>query len=347
MVGFYRYFKGETWEWQPENNCKWHLRSEISNNRSKRTGRIMIAKTYKAQVDLLLQVLPYVAKEKMFALKGGTAINLFVRNMPRLSVDIDLTYVVIDSREEALKSIQKGLVRIKADLEKGIPAIKVHSVPLNKGSDVKLNCQYKNAQIKIEVNTITRGIVFPTQLMQVVEPVQDEFGKFAAINVVSLAELYGGKICAAIDRQHPRDLFDIKLLYDNEGITDDIWHGFLAGLISHYKPISELLSPILKDQKSAFDNQFSGMTSDTFTYENYEKTKFILIEDIQQRLSENEKKFLLSFENGEPDWNLFPVAKAKDLPAVKWKLQNVRKLKNSNPKKHEQALFELKKTLRI
>lgn len=307
----------------------------------------MIANTYKAQVDLLLQVLPYVAKEKIFALKGGTAINLFIRNMPRLSVDVDLTYTVIDPRDVALKNIEEGLSRIKVNLEKRIPGITVHSVPLNKGSDVKLNCQYKNAQIKIEVNTITRGIVFPTQLIQVVEPVQDEFGKFAAINVVSLAELYGGKICAAMDRQHPRDLFDIKLLYDNEGITDDIWRGFLIGLISHYKPIIELLFPKLKDQKSAFDNQFSGMTIDKFTYDDYEQTRKVLIETIQQKLSDTEKRFILSFESGEPDWSLFTDKNAKDLPAVKWKLQNVRKLKNSNPKKHEQALFELKKTLGI
>jgi predicted nucleotidyltransferase component of viral defense system len=69
----------------------------------------MIKKEYKAQVDLLLQVLPYVAKEKIFALKGGTAINLFVRDMPRLSVDIDLTYLPFDNRKDALKNIQDGL----------------------------------------------------------------------------------------------------------------------------------------------------------------------------------------------------------------------------------------------
>ena len=205
----------------------------------------MISTTYKAQVDLLLQVLPYVAKEKIFALKGGTAINLFVRDMPRLSVDIDLTYLPLDSRENALQNIQDGLNRIKVDIEKNGPEVKVHTVPLNGGTDVKLNCQGKNAQIKIEVNTITRGNVFPTQLMQVVDSVQAEFGKFAAINMVSLAELYGGKICAAIDRQHPRDIFDVKLLLENEGLTDEIWDGVKIGMISHYKPLNELLSPIL------------------------------------------------------------------------------------------------------
>lgn len=305
----------------------------------------MIRKEYKAQVDLLLQVLPYVAKEKMFALKGGTAINLFLRDMPRLSVDVDLTYLPLDSRNDALKNIREGLTRIKADLEKNVAGLKVHSVPLGDGMDVKLNCQRKIAQIKIEVNTIARGNVFPTEFMQVVEPVQDEFGKFVAIDVISKAELFGGKMCAAIDRQHPRDLFDIKFLIENEGITDDIWQGFLVGLISHSKPISELLSPVLKDQKSAFDKQFSGMSTESFFYDDYEKTRNNLIETVQQKLSENDKNFLLSFENGEPDWNLFLVDIAKDLPAVKWKLKNIMKLKESNLEKHNEKIRNLKAVL--
>lgn len=307
----------------------------------------MISETYKRQVELLLQILPYVAKEKIFALKGGTAINLFVRDMPRLSIDIDLTYLPIDSRTDALNNIQEGLNRIKSDLEKNIPRIKVHSVPLSEGSDVKLNCQCKNAQIKIEVNTITRGTVFPTELMQIQESVQDEFDKFAAINVVSLAELYVGKICAAIDRQHPRDVFDIKYLLDNEGITDEIWKGFIIGLISHYKPIYELLAPTLKDQSLAFDKQFSGMSSEDFSYTDFEQTRKSLIEIIQERLTEDEKRFLLSFENSKPNWDLFTQKNAKDLPAVKWKLQNINKLKKTNIKKHDHMLNNLKEILGI
>ncbi len=307
----------------------------------------MISTTYRAQVDLLLQVLPFVAKEKLFALKGGTAINLFVREMPRLSVDIDLTYLPIDSRTDALKNIQEGLGRIKTDIEKDIPRIRVNPVQLNEGADVKLNCQGPGAQIKIEVNTITRGNVFPTQLMQVVEPVQDEFDKFAAIKVVSMAELYGGKICAAIDRQHPRDIFDIKLLLDNEGLSDPIWKGFKIGLISHYKPIGELLNPVLKNQESAFNNQFAGMSTVTFSYQDYEATRASLIKTINERISDDEKKFLKSFESGEPDWSLFPIPVLKELPAVQWKLININKLKEQNRKKHKSKIDYLKSVLKL
>lgn len=305
----------------------------------------MIAPVYRAQVDLLLQVLPYVAKEEMFALKGGTAINLFVREMPRLSVDIDLTYLPLDNRSIALKNIQEGLGRIKADIEKNVPGIRINTVPLSGGTDVKLNCQGRGAQIKIEVNTITRGNVFPTELMQVVDSVQEEFDRFAAINVVSMAELYGGKICAAIDRQHPRDVFDVKLLLENEGLSDEIWEGFKIGLISHYKPISELLSPVLKDQMSAFDNQFDGMTKVDFSYEDYEKTRKTLIRIINAKLTDKDKKFFLSFESGEPDWNNFSLPVLKKLPAIQWKLLNINKLKKENAKKHEEMIGNLRSVI--
>jgi len=259
-----------------------------------------------------------------------------------LSVDIDLTYLPLDSRATALKNIEEGLKRIKIDLEQNINGLKVHTVPLHEKSDVKLNCQRQNAQIKIEVNTITRGHIFPTELMQVVDRVQDKFGKFIAINMVSMAELYGGKICAAIDRQHPRDIFDVKLLLKNEGFTDDIWIGFKAALISHYKPIAELLFPVLKDQKSAFENQFAGMTTIPFSYDDYESTRSLLIKIIQQRLTKIDSQFFLSFERGIPDWELFPIPNLKDLPAVKWKLINICELKKVNVKKHEQLIGKLK-----
>ncbi len=305
----------------------------------------MISERYRAQVDLLLQVLPYVAKQKIFALKGGTAINLFENDFPRLSVDIDLTYLPFKPREDALQDIQNGLRMIQQNLQSSIKDINVITVPLNKGSDVKLNCQTPNAQIKIEVNTVTRGHIFPVRFMPLSDTVQEKFGKFAAIHVISHAELYGGKICAALDRQHPRDLFDVKLLFDNEGFTDEVRHGSVIGFLSHYKPIHELIDPIVKDQKSAFDTQFAGMSTIAFSYEDYETTRQQLIETIKQSLTDKDKALIFSFENGEPDWSLFPEKAIKDLPAVQWKLQNIRWLAKNNPVKHKQLVLKLEEVL--
>ena len=213
----------------------------------------MINSSYKAQVELLLRVLPYIAKEDIFALKGGTAINLFVRELPLLSVDIDLTYLPLNSRSTALEDISNGLLRIKNDLTKSIPDIQVTRLPQSDGQEAKLSCKLGSAQIKIEVNTTIRGYVTSPRLMSVTDAVQNEFGLFAAINVVSQGELYGGKICAALDRQHPRDLFDIQKLFENEGLTEEIKIGFIAALLGSNRLINEILNPNLQDQRAIFD----------------------------------------------------------------------------------------------
>lgn len=304
----------------------------------------MIDPKYKAQVDLLLQTLPYVAKKTIFALKGGTAINLFVRSMPRLSVDIDLTYLPIDDRETALKNISDGLARIKFDLEQSIPRISVTAAS-REGQDVKINCQLPGAQIKIEVNTTTRGSIHPTRFMRVHDSVESAFGRFAAIHVVSMAELYGGKICAALDRQHPRDLFDVRLLLDIEGFTDDIKDGFLVALISHMRPISEVISPMFIDQRQAFETQFSGMANIPFSYDDYEQTRIQLVDQIQSKLTNDDRQFLMSFKDGKPDWEKFSVKNARELPAVQWKLQNIERLKHDNLRKHKEMVSVLEKVL--
>jgi len=304
----------------------------------------MIDQKYKAQVDLLLQTLPYVAKETIFALKGGTAINLFVRSMPRLSVDIDLTYLPIDDRETALKNISDGLARIKFDLEQSIPRISVTAAS-REGQDVKINCQLPGAQIKIEVNTTTRGSIHPTRLMRVHDSVESAFGRFAAIHVVSMAELYGGKICAALDRQHPRDLFDVRLLLDNEGFTDDIKDGFLVALISHMRPISEVVSPMFIDQRQAFATQFSGMANIPFSYDDYERTRVQLVGQVRSKLTNDDRQFIMSFKDGNPDWEKLSVKNARELPSVHWKLQNIERLKHDNPRKHKEMVSVLEKVL--
>jgi predicted nucleotidyltransferase component of viral defense system len=297
----------------------------------------VISSSYRARVDLLLRILPSVTKEENFALKGGTAINLFVRDMPRLSIDLDLNYLPIDNRETALRNIHESLGNIKRTIEKTIHRITVHSVSQKEGSDVKLNCQYNNAQIKIEVNTTTRGHLFPVHLMQVRDKVQEEFGKFAAIHVVSFAELYGGKICAALDRQHPRDFFDIRLLLDNEGITTEMWYSFLVSLLSHYKPVNELLNPVLKDQ---------GMTNIEFTYEDYEVVRLELLDKLKHHMSDSDRNFLMSFKKGIPQWELFPYKEINTFPAILWKLKNLHNLIKDNPGKHHEMVRRLELVLR-
>jgi predicted nucleotidyltransferase component of viral defense system len=307
----------------------------------------MILAKYRAQVDLLLSILPHVAKEKGVALTGGTAINLFVRDVPRLSVDIDLTYLNWkDDRATALQNISDALDRIEVSVKAAIPEISITRIPLGQGQDVKLNCQTKQASIKIEVNTTIRGTIFPIRIMQVVDTVQNDFKKFAAISVVSHAELFGGKICAALDRQHPRDLFDVYHLLKNEGFTYEIKLSLITFLLSHARPMNELLGPHYLDQRPAFNSQFAGMTATPFSYEDYEETREQLFKEVLKSLTVNDRNFLLSFKNGEPLWNLIPIDNLKHLPAVQWKLINIQNLKLTNPVKHAGILRELEEKLK-
>lgn len=282
--------------------------------------------SYKSQVSMLLQVLPEVAKEKCFALHGGTAINLFIRDMPRLSVDIDLTYIPIENRDISLQKIVAALDNIKINLDKILPK----SVITLKEKALKLQITTAKAQIKLEVSQINRGVLDGLVELPLCDKAQEEFDAFCVISIVSIGQLYGGKICAALDRQHPRDLFDVKYLLENEGFTDDIKKGFLLCLLSSNRPLNEMLNPNLIDQREAMINQFDGMSSETFTYDDFEKTRETLIDTIRQNLTAKDKEFLLSFSNSTPDWSIYDFER---FPAVQWKLKNLNKLKTGNLKK--------------
>lgn len=289
---------------------------------------------YKEQVALLLKVLPEVGKEKCFLLHGGTAINLFIRDMPRLSVDIDLTYAWIEDRATSLEKIAGALERIKANVEAVVPNVHVtHQVQA-----AKLLIAARGAQIKLEVNLTNRGLWGEPQSLLLCKKAQNEFDAFCATSTVSFGQLYGGKICAALDRQHPRDLFDVKYLLQNEGFSEEVRIGFILCLLGSDRPIHELLQPHFQDQWLAMDNQFTGMTVEEFSYAEYEAVRDELVKTVQISLTQQDKKFLLGFNNLEPDWSIYDF---NAYPSVQWKLQNLEKLKAANPDKHaeqQQAL---------
>ena len=300
----------------------------------------MSREPYKNQVSLLLAVLPEVTKEACFALHGGTAINLFVREMPRLSVDIDLTYIPLEDRETSLQNIGDALERIQKRVEKIISKVQVE---LNRKTS-KLQISQEGAQIKLEVNQINRGVLVDPSEMALCGLAQEEFEAFCVMPIVSLGQLYGGKVCAALDRQHPRDLFDVKYLLDNEGFTDEVKEGFLLFLLCSNRPIHVLLNPNLQDQRRAMENQFEGMTEEPFSYEQYEETRIRLIKTIQGSLTEMDKAFLLRVKELAPDWRIYDFER---FPGVQWKMQNLKKLKKENPDKHSELLGKLKKALAL
>lgn len=189
---------------------------------------------YRRQVEFLVRILPHVAKEKCFALKGGTAINLFIRDLPRLSVDIDLTYLPIADREASLHGIERALHRIEAHIKKTVPSARIQrGARSGEGVVNKLFISEYGTQVKIEVTPVLRGCVLEPETKAVSDLVEERFG-FAEIQVVSIADLYAGKLVAALHRQHPRDLFDVRGLLSNEGIDAPLRTAFIVYLISHH-----------------------------------------------------------------------------------------------------------------
>ena len=298
----------------------------------------MASEVFEGQVALLVGVLPYVATETCFALKGGTAINLFVRDLPRLSVDIDLVYLPIEDRETSLIGIRSALSRIAERIRKAIPD-GVVTDSANAGGTLVLVRQ-RNAQIKIEVTPVLRGTVYPTELKTVRPIVEEQFG-FAEIQVVSFADLYAGKLVAALDRQHPRDLFDVQHLLANEGIDDALYQAFLAYILSHNRPTHELLQPRLKDIRRTFETEFVGMTVRETSLEMLLATREQLVAEIHSRLDETSKLFIRSFHTLTPDWNLIRSPTLRHLPAIRWKLMNLERLQIENPEKYQTILQQL------
>jgi len=257
---------------------------------------------YKKQIALLIRIMPLVYRIKDFAVHGGTAINLFYKNMPRYSVDIDLTYIPIQDRTESLNTINKHLKTLKANIEKTIIGIKVTP----KYDVLKLLCTLNGATVKIEVNGIKRGIIGATEDKMLCDKAQQEFSMACKARIVSYPQLYGGKITAALSRQHPRDLFDCKYM-----------------------------------EISSFDDVKDGFSDVGFSYDDYEKARTNLIAQVNAALTETDKDFILSFEDGTPDWSNCSAGDLSNYPSVKWKLQNVVKFKETNPQKHKQGIGRL------
>jgi len=303
----------------------------------------MNRKIYESQVELLVSVLPYVAKQQVFALKGGTAINLFYRDLPRLSVDIDLTYLPIKDRTASLEEIDAGLTELANDITAHAPSTIAQRIA--GGGETRMLIRRGNVEVKIETSPVARGVVNDPKLLGVSEAVEDRFG-FAEMQVVAFEDLFAGKLTAALDRQHQRDLYDVKLLYENEGMSDALFRTLLVYIACSARPAHELLSPNLIDLDRPYTSEFAGMTARPVSVEELVQTRVDMIADVQSRLDEQAKEFLVGLHDCAPRFDAIGFEAAAELPAIRWKLLNLEKLKSQNPEKHSEqrdllwALFD-------
>ena len=298
---------------------------------------------YIQQVQLLLDVLPIVMKDNRLALKGGTAINFFYRNAPRLSIDIDLCYLPIEDRQTSFQNIHTILKEAKLALEKRGLVVRP-SRPLDTKSEVRLFVKNNQVEIKVEPNFILRGSVFNPEIKVTSTYIANTFHKTVEVKCLNFSDLFAGKIIAALSRQHPRDLFDIKYLLENEGITEKVRKAFLVYLISSPRPIHEVLIPNLKNISEIEVQKFQGMANTEVTIESLEKARELLIKTLKETLTNEEKHFLIGFKKLTPDWNLLGLEKMETLPGVQWKVLNLKKMssrkRNSQCKILEEKLFQ-------
>lgn len=297
---------------------------------------------YFKRARLITRVLPTVANEKCFALKGGTAICFFHRDLPRLSVDIDLTYLPIEPREESLTHMTAALERVAGALEK--LRFKAERARNNKGRIHKLIVSDGQSRIKIEPNEVLRGTVHPVESRDLSPAAEQAFETAVTAQVVSTPDLFGGKLCAALDRQHPRDLFDVLLLLRSEGITDAIRQTFVVYLACGDRPIHEVIRPTCLDIDSIFEREFRGMTATDVALADLLDAREKMVAQINADLTLEERGFLVSIKEGTPRWDLLPLPGIERLPGLLWKLANVKKM---DKKKHALQLQRLRDCLGV
>lgn len=301
-------------------------------------------KTYADTVRLLLSVAPDVFANDIFAMKGGTAINLFVQDMPRLSVDIDVVYTPWQTpREQALKTISDELDAIAARLSQlGLSTRKAHSKDL---SDTKLLIDNADTQVKVEVNVVFRGTVLPVERHPLSPKTSDLFSVALELPILAPSELYGSKLVAAMDRQHPRDLFDVLKMCDSVGLSEAAVECFVTYLAGHNRPTHEVLFGNQKDIAHEYHQHFVGMTTEPVSLDNLLETRTRLREELAQQLTEKHKQFLIGLARAQPDWTLLQCPHASELPALRWKLNNLQTFSQRRPADFEQQASTLERLL--
>lgn len=299
---------------------------------------------YEKTTRLLLRVAPTVFKSGKFALKGGTAINLFIREMPRLSVDLDLVFIDHTlSRTEAFEVISATVNEIAEDLKRQRLEVMVRGAA---GVDAKIFIRGDDGMlVKVEINHVMRGTILPICNATISKAVQDKFKMNVSVPMLSPHEVYAGKLVAALDRQHPRDLFDVHQLIINEGISDETITTFVAYLAGHNRPVHEVLFGNALDIEDEYRRNFVGMTVEEIPLQVLLDARTQLIKIVHGKLTQNHKDFLVSLTRAEPQWDLIDIHHLQNMPATKWKLHNLNQLKDANEAKFNAQLKELEERL--
>ena len=200
-------------------------------------------------------------------------------------------------------------------------------------------------EVKIEVNFVMRGTIHPVIPASLTPKASEVLLADLEVPVVSLEDLHGGKLTASMDRQHPRDPFDVIQLFEHEGMTRSIRQAFVVYLASHNRPIHEVLFPAKRPFGQEYDGNIRGMTVETVALDDLLTARERMLSEIQTGLSSAERKFLISITRNEPGWSQSAIPHLTEPPAIRWKLQNLAQLAKRNPHKFEDQASALENAI--
>jgi len=243
------------------------------------------------------------------------------------------------TREQALAAISGEL----KEIQNRIRAVGIDSrIGGSETEESKLLLERSGVRVKIEVNHIFRGTLLDTMERPVVQEAQDLFFSELKLPVLNEHELYASKLVAAMDRQHPRDLFDVIGLYENGGLTAEVIECFVGYLAGHNRPVHEVLFAREVEIQQTYGNEFNGMTREPVELQRLLDIRERLFRELPRALSKANRSFLMSLVAAEPDWEQMSITHLREMPAVRWKLQNLERLRSVNPAKFEEQAEQLR-----
>lgn len=296
-------------------------------------------KEYIEQVRLIISILPILAEQSVFAIKGGTAINLFYQEFPRYSVDIDLTYLPVQDRETSLQQISENLNSLGNEIKQRRPEYSVRRLSGGGKLATRILVSYMDTDVKIEVSPVMRNTLFPPSLMNVRDTVKHEYGS-ASMLVLSAEEVFAGKFCATLERSLPRDLFDVKIFFDNQHVSDLLLRVTIIYLLCGRRPIHEMLLPNKKYIDNLYNAEFKQIMITKVSLDDLYLARAQLFKALHEKLDDRVMTFLEGFHECNPNYSLIGLPQAENLPAIKWRLLNLNKLMLQQPEKHRKLVAD-------
>ncbi|MBK8477252.1 MAG: nucleotidyl transferase AbiEii/AbiGii toxin family protein [Opitutaceae bacterium] len=259
-----------------------------------------------------------------------------------MSVDIDVVFVPHQlPRETALAEISKELALIQARLQSR--GIKAEIASSKTGDETKILARRDRIEVKVEINYVFRGTLLPVETLPLTKAASELFTTALSVPTLAVAELYGSKLVAALDRQHPRDLFDVHGMFERFGLRPEFVECFVGYIAGHNRPVHEVLGSRNLDLKIPFENEFAGMERESVSLGTLEEARLRLRGELAAALTDDHKRFLLGVVAGDPPWEAMRCRHLAELPAIQWKMQNLARLKRTNAAKFRDQTEALKR----